>query len=157
MAMRTGALRSALTASVVLFSMSGAASAAFTGDHVIFVASPPLYAKAADGSYYRFYASIDNKQACGAEGAVDAQDDDGWICKSGEVTAGKHSFTVRIVFHSGPKTKTHAVQGVLNLRADAKGIEYPDDPSSGEQYWCVLVSKTKLTLMSKSAVGCHTD
>ena len=145
---------------------AGAAASAqsnpFVGDRLVFVADTLLY-KDATGSNVsplpEFDVTLDKRAGCKD---ADIDSDNGWICKyDKDVKAGKHAVAVKIVYGNGSKDrrkiKTFQVKGTVVLRDEDKKAEYPDKPSSGEQFWCVLVSKKSISLIPKSEERCHTD
>ncbi len=158
-------LRVALTAFAALFSMSAAASSEtspFVGDRLIFVADNALYKSDTATNIVplpEFAISVDKVAGCKAN---DFDSDNGWICKyDSKIATGKRAIKVKITYPGSAKdhrkAKVFQVMGTVVLRAEDKKAEYPDNPTSGEQFWCVLVSKTKLSLMSASDERCHTD
>jgi len=152
--------RSSLIGSLVmLVAAPSPASAAFTGDYLIFVASPPLWegstpehVGAFDFKRNTVTIKLDNKKACSD---IVFDSDNGWLCKSdGKVRAGKH---VVAVDFTDNKNKPHRLRATFMLRAEDKKFEMPDNPTSGEQFWCVSITMTKIGLMPKSDGRCHTD
>jgi len=148
-------LRSSLIGLLVAFgAASSPASAAITGDVLVFLASPPLWL-GADGFNMKqetLTISLDGKTACGD---IVFDRDNGWLCKAnGTIKAGKH--VVAIGFNDN-KNKPHHLRATLILRVGDKKSEMPDNPTTGEQFWCASVTMTKIALMPKSDNRCQTD
>lgn len=139
----------------------GSAQAA---DYLIFVASPPLWVpEQQSGPAYRtieprVVSSIDNRLVCEADDprheGILSDDEDGWVCKSVAIGAGRH--TVGVVAKL-PNGKQIRLQKIVDLRPQDKKFEFPEKPAQGDQFWCVTVNTTSIALMPKSDPRCHTD
>jgi hypothetical protein len=144
---------------VTLAAAPSPASAAINGDVLTFIASPPLWrgSTTEHSGVFDFKEDtvtimLDHKKACGD---IVFDRDNGWLCKAnGHVAAGKHVVAVNFTDN---KNKPHRLRATLTLRAEDKKFEMPDNPTGGEQFWCVSITMTKIALMPKSDGRCHTD
>jgi hypothetical protein len=120
---------------------------------VAFIPDQPLgYGDASGGiDSYDIDMIVDGAPSCSSESGV-TQDAD-WICK-GSATPGSHEITASIHTDSGA---TWRPTGRVDFVEAQRAFEYPGKADPGDIYWCVLVSKTQISLLSASDQRCHTD
>jgi hypothetical protein len=134
---------------------SSPANAPSKSSPVAFIPDQPLgYGEKAGGiQYYDIQMSIDGTVTCTSADIGNVQADDDWVCK-GDATPGSHDVSASIRADTGA---TWSVSGSVELSEAERTFEYPDRPDSGEKFWCVLVSKARISLLPRSDPRCHTD
>lgn len=98
----------------------------------------------------------DKVSACGSEYSID----DGYACQW-DIKPGKRQVDVVVTYlscckgSSKPSETKFTISGSLVFRPEDRKTEFPDRPEHGEKFWCVLVHRDSLELMSKDDPHCH--
>lgn len=121
---------------------------AFAEDTLSLIPDQPL--GSGSNERYDFDVVIDGKNFCKSEFGVYSDDD--WIC-NGDIAAGQHTLDIAIKPEGG--SEIH-VNGVVVLRPEDRVSNDPEQEPD-YHYWCVLVSKTRVGLLSKSDKLCHSS
>lgn len=127
------------------------------GEFLIFVVDTPLAKDDAIRRSTTYDIYVDGKKSGCDQEDVDA--DNGWLCKVGPVAIGKHEVNVKIISRKDKDAgeSVMVVNASVVLRAEDKKYEFPGNPSSGDQFWCMLISKEKVTPLPSSDDRCHSD
>lgn len=147
----------AFVAAAAVIMMTPSRGAQWGGDFLVFVVDTPLAKDDAIRRSTTYDIYVDGaKSGCDQE---DVDADNGWLCKVGPIAIGKHEVNVKIISHRDKNAgkSVNVVNASVILRPEDKKFEFPDNPSSGDQFWCVLISTKKLAPLPKSDDRCHSD